>query len=179
MVVLSSWIMACEFAVLTVRFESWKGFRIFGLSIGTSVALQLVSLPFWWFFTVGLYKALIGIERLGIRFFGRRRGWRVTPAVSRTVCAHASIGWVLGAFLPGVVISLFAVVMLPLVFLVTRQMGGPSTGGPEINSLPFFPFLMLFYAIPLGLIFFELQVFLGVRACKFANPPRPPNNNSA
>jgi hypothetical protein len=48
---------------------------------------------------VGLPAALFlltWIETLGVRFFGKRRGWRVTRPIAWTVCSHAAIGWAIG-----------------------------------------------------------------------------------
>lgn len=44
-------------------------------------------------------RALTWIEQLGTRFFGRRKGYRITPAIARAVCAHAGVGWVLAGML--------------------------------------------------------------------------------
>jgi len=40
--------------------------------------------------------ALTSVEFTGIRFFGARRGWRITPAVALVICAHAATGWLVG-----------------------------------------------------------------------------------
>ena len=46
-----------------------------------------------------LLLGLTTLETLGLRTFGRQRGWRVTRNVAWTVCAHASFGWVAGGLL--------------------------------------------------------------------------------
>jgi predicted RNA-binding Zn-ribbon protein involved in translation (DUF1610 family) len=105
-----------------------------------------------------LLAALTAIEARGIRFFGARRGWRVTPVVAGAICAHASIGWVIGGVLMLFVSATGIALSMPLERLA--------------RFLPFptwVPILIL--AFFLGLLIFETLVYVGVRQCRYANMP--------
>jgi hypothetical protein len=97
------------------------------------------------------------IESVGIRFFGRRRGWRVTRDVAAAVCGHAAVGWVAGA-----VFVLIAAGVAGVVGFTDRE--GARAGvrvmitGWALGAL-------------IGLVWFEILVYRGVRQCRFANPP--------
>ncbi len=92
---------------------------------------------------------LTGIERVGIRSFGRIHKRRITSAVATTVCAHASVGWLTGSML-------FASIMLLGLTLGTRPMVGVAL-----------------FCLLLGLLHFEILVWLGVKRCRYANRERP------
>lgn len=92
---------------------------------------------------------LTGIERTGIRTFGRIHRRRISFAVATTICAHAGIGWLTGS----------------LLFMVTILIG--ITTGPRLLVL-FAPL-----GLCLGLLHFEILVWLGVRRCRYANRERP------
>lgn len=53
------------------------------------------------FFVVAasIFAGFTGIEYSGLRAFGHRRAWRTTRAVALAACAHASVGWLVGAVL--------------------------------------------------------------------------------
>lgn len=115
--------------------------------------VALVSPPGVWILT--------WIERRGVVFFGKRRGWRVTPAVAWTVCAHAAFGWILAAAFVALGLHLSA-------FLAT----GRPTGNallPRDIAISWAP-LAGFFA---GMLVFETLVYVGVRRMRFANPPAP------
>lgn len=109
---------------------------------------------------VVLVRLLIWIEEQGTRFFGRRRGWRITPAIARAICAHAAVGWVLGGVL-GVlgwitgstlesVLRTSALGFLrPLVILSPQWM--PLAG------------------VLCGMLVFETLSYVGMRRMRFAN----------
>lgn len=111
-----------------------------------------------------LLTVLVAIERAGIRFFSARRPWRITPAVARSICAHATFGWIAGGLLMlGTTVSCAA---LRVAF-----------GWPPIRA----GYLVIPPAFLVGMLCFETLVFIGMRRCKFANRPRPtpsaiPNN---
>lgn len=101
---------------------------------------------------------LVLIERSGVQFFGRRRGWRVTPVVAAVVCNHASPAWVIGARIWSIA---WCLVLSFIAFT-------PPMAGYEVQWI-----LLLPFAGPLvGLIWFEILVYTGIRRCRFANPPR-------
>lgn len=114
----------------------------------------------------GVLLALTAIESLGVRFFGKRRGWRITPDVAWQVCAHASVGWVVAAVLT----ILALVVWLNLSYFglggwMTRRGGWGDLG---LAAVPVAGFLA-------GMLVFEILVYRGVRRCRYANPPAATN----
>ncbi|MFN0012876.1 MAG: hypothetical protein ACKVS8_14680 [Phycisphaerales bacterium] len=111
------------------------------------------------------FVALIKLEEAGVRFFGRRRGWRVTPSVAVSVCAHASPAWLVGSRL------WFVAWALVLLFIA----GAPPMPGAEVQWVLLLPLLG-----PLtGLIWFEVLVYIGIRRCRFANTARSPSQGLA
>ncbi len=108
---------------------------------------------------------LTAVEGAGVRFFGRRRGWRVTPAVAHTVCWHASIGWPIGVVLWG---AGALAVDTGLVQRTLRTVGlaTPYTSAWIRALLPATGFFI-------GLLVFEFLVYFGVRRNRFANQEHP------
>lgn len=133
----------------------------------------LVSLPVqmacvW----VGLF-VLTWIECRGVRFFARKRGWRVTKDVSWQVCAHASIGWVLSGLVP--------LMFLATLYVLSTYLGVSPRGSIVIrwgwfnagivgwNEIVWMTGMLMGYGS--GLLAFEILVYIGVRQCRYANPP--------
>ena len=109
---------------------------------------------------VGLLGALTAVEWAGLQALGRHRGWRITPAVAWQVCAHASVGWI--------VMGITAWVGL-IVWLNVSYFGG-ATDLSRMRGLS----VAVMWLVPglgvlLGLLVFELLVFVGIRRCRFAN----------
>jgi hypothetical protein len=105
-----------------------------------------------------VFGALSRIERGGIRFFGAKRGWRITREVSHAITNHASIGWFVGALLAGVTYGVSSAMLLW--HAIDQEIGTAiQTYGPPVGTL-------------LGLLTFEILVYIGVRQCKFANTPK-------
>lgn len=104
-------------------------------------------------FGVVILTILCSIESAGIRTYSRVHKRRITPAVARSICAHASIGWLTGAILG----------TLPFIAFAAIE--------PHAN-----PSLLLLSLIPLGLflglLHFEILIYLGVRTCTYANRKR-------
>lgn len=115
--------------------------------------------------TLAALVLLTLIENRGIRFWGPRKGWRITPAVADVVCAHASVGWLLGAVLAiaGHALGLF------FLGLANRHNLGIFRGPFQLApiTLPALGFLA-------GMIGFEVLVYVGMSRMKFANRERPP-----
>ncbi|GJQ28204.1 MAG: hypothetical protein HBSAPP03_00880 [Phycisphaerae bacterium] len=116
---------------------------------------------------------LTWIECRGIRFFAARRGWRLTHAGAWQVCAHASFGWL---FCGGL-----ATLFLAGMFSVLRLFGIAPTGTLDLSPIlrarldwsqivgvggP----VLAYFA---GLMIFEILIYKGVRACRFATTLRP------
>lgn len=100
---------------------------------------------------------LTGVEYVGIRFFGRRRGWRVTRGVAAAVCGHASVGWLASGVGVGVGwhagLAIGGGVPAVLIGRVSWSMLLPIVG---------------FMA---GLVAFEVLVYAGFTRMRFANDP--------
>lgn len=121
------------------------------------VVLGFAALPAW----IGL-AVLTLIEYAGVQFFGGRSRWRITSTVAWTVCAHATVGWVVGA----------GCCFLAFIAFTWRWHG-------EFRSIPgwmeWSVDLGPVAGLALGLLLFETLVYLGIRRCRFANrmPPVP------
>ncbi len=121
------------------------------------VAVTVIGTPFAAGAWVVMLQVLTHIEYLGIQFFGRTRGWRVTPQVADAVCAHAAAGWVAGSIIGTVVLG---------VPVMAAALGMSSALGP-ISVL-----VGLAVGFGVGLVWFECLVYVGVRRCRFANADR-------
>lgn len=118
--------------------------------------------------------ALTWIEVAGVQVFTRPRGWRVTREVAWQVCAHASVGWIMAGLFP---ILLLAVLYTTTRFFpqassrwLTRSFAAPAIGG-RVNVQEIVTGAGLACSYLAGLLWFEVLVYRGVRACRFANPP--------
>jgi hypothetical protein len=116
-----------------------------------------------WAVVTGALWILTWIETVGVRFFHSRRGWRATRDVAWSVCAHATFGWVLGALLIVLGWGLIDVDIYAARALHTTRVG--SRVGDWQAVPPVIGFLI-------GMMVFELRVYQGMRACRFANTPR-------
>lgn len=110
------------------------------------------------------------IESAGVRFFGQRRGKRITPAIAWNVCSHATYGWVIGALLftlgwSAVDISLY----------LSRELSGPSLWARYGDGVALLPAAGLF----VGMMLFEYRVYQGIAKCRFANTPLAEENAAA
>ena len=126
---------------------------------GVALSMLLVVAPL-----AALAVALLTwFEFLGIRFFGNRRGWRITPAVAWTVCGHAGVGWVVGG------------VLFSAAFLVGATMAPryPAFTTPNVTTtvvlIPTPPMLLVLGAALAGMLLFESLVYVGMRECRFGN----------
>jgi hypothetical protein len=111
---------------------------------------------------------LTWIEVRGVRLFGRQRGWRVTPDVAWTVCAHAAVGWVLAGVLP-IVLLLAWTFIRPYAEQMFAGRGFVAPWGGFISRGSLVSGGLLFIGYGLGLFAFEGLVYLGIRRCRFAN----------
>lgn len=124
------------------------GMAWFALAIVGPAAAVLMWLGMW-------------IESVGIRFFGRRRGWRITSDVAWAVCGHASIGWTIAGLL-------WVAGALASWGLGLRGVSRPAPNVVVINHVsPWSPMLLGLLA---GLLVFEVLVNIGLRRCRYTNP---------
>lgn len=108
---------------------------------------------------LALLIALTRIERLGVVFFSRRRAWRVTPTVALVVTAHASFLWIAAAACAVLAPSTIGWLSAELPLNIARYLVGAKVIAGPLGFIA-------------GMTWFEFTTFLGVRACRFANPPR-------
>ncbi|MGQ0627323.1 MAG: hypothetical protein ACT4PL_04385 [Phycisphaerales bacterium] len=134
----------------------------------TPIAYVAYPLVLWLLFCSAV-ALLSAIERRGIRFFGATRGWRITADVARCVTARAMLGgWLVGVMIAG------ALQYLDLIAAVDRAVreSAPRSARPDLVASIIRDAVMCGGAIVLGLLPFELLVYLGVRACRYANTPQ-------
>ncbi len=139
-------------AILLFSIAAARGFEV-STALFNAVLLILVG-------TISLV-VLSGIEYIGIRLFGRRKGWRVTRDVAATVVAHASYGWLL---LP---------ITIPFFWFLAatgfdRALGGSSGLGVVGAALTT---IALIAGPGVPLLAFEILVYIGFRRMRYANPP--------
>jgi hypothetical protein len=120
------------------------------------IALWLLF-PLW-----VLLLALSEVERRGVVFFSRRRRWRVTLDIGMMAVAHAGVGWIIGGLL-------FAILAR---WPDTRWLLG-GTADVALWNLMFDAHLPIapFAGWLVGLMVFEVLVYVAVRRCRFANMP--------
>jgi hypothetical protein len=141
---------------------SWWSQAVSALTLAAWGALGFVAL--YGGALVGL-SALTQVEAWGVRFFGKRRGWRVTPTVADAVCGHASVGWLIAA-------TLWAACALAV------DTGWARWAVAELNLPRPRPSIWLRVLAPvsgfmIGLLIFEFLVYFGIRRNRFANRARP------
>lgn len=113
--------------------------------------------------------ALTWVEFVGVQFFSRRRGWRLTPEGAWQVCCHASVGWLLLGILPMLTLATFqALVRLFHVGPPSGSIGGGwgNASGMSWSELVYGAGVLVSTAA--GVFAFEILVYLGVRKCRFA-----------
>lgn len=113
---------------------------------------------------------LCRIEIWGVRFFGRHREWRITPAVAETAVAVSSYGWIIGAA------GLGALAWWPSLL----QGGLRWRDVPVLGDLVPTGASVLPTALGvLGVVVFETLVYVGVRRMRYANRPEAVASQSA
>lgn len=135
---------------------------LLSLLIPGSALLLVVAGPFGAMAVTLVLYLLTRIEEWGIRYFGSRRGWRITPAVARTITAHAAVGWLTAALL------FWPLMILNYMYEPSRIVQpGADTVWPVVLAVlqSALPFLGAF----IGLLVFEALVYIGARRCRFAN----------
>lgn len=121
-------------------------------------------LVLWWVALSLTLAALTGTETWGIRSYGRLHAKRITPAVARTITAHATVGWVVAAlFVSGGF----------LLGMLAYEVAMHHDVQPLRGVMMLAPIWMPTILGLVGLLAFESIVYLGVLNCKFANRARP------
>ncbi len=106
--------------------------------------------------------ALTAIESYGLRFFGNRRGFRISRLIANNIVSHGAAGWLFLGFgsTIGVLVMLIPDI-IDSVFIPDRI---------DFNAIGWWIILTSSLA---GFLFFETFAYLGLRRCKYANRPRP------
>ncbi len=156
----------------------WTGVLIGDPSRGGSglrgQALFIIMLFAWSALIAATLMLLTFVERAGVRFFAARRRWRLSAAAAWQVCGHASVGWLaapLTAFLSLIVLTILVRAFgigpqgVFRVRLGTLFQSGPIGWGDFVYSV------VLGGSALVGLLVFEVLVYVGVRECRFANAP--------
>lgn len=125
---------------------------------------------------VAFLLLLMWLEMLGVRFFARRRGWRLTKAAAWNICCHASVGWIFAGLLPVVWLAALysAVVVLGRTPHAEIPLG-PSLWpwlGRSVNLASLVSVGGTIIGYFAGMMVFETLVWVGVRRCRFAALPR-------
>lgn len=174
----SRWLLVVNVAVAgTILASPWTGALVGDPARGllNSGWLGDVKFALWTLAQSLVAAVLLGlltwVEYQGIRFFGRQREWRITKAVAWTVCAHASVGWIVMAVMPMVVLAGFYTAQR---FFGVAPNGtidlGARFGQVSLNAAAQGGGLVM--ALVAGLLVFETLVYVGVRRCRFANRAR-------
>lgn len=108
---------------------------------------------------LALLLSLTLIERLGVQFFSRRRGWRISSTVTLAITAHASFLWIFAAGFAVLAPTLLALLADGLPPGVAKYLIGLKVIAGPLGFI-------------LGMTWFELITFLGVRVSRYANEPR-------
>ncbi len=112
----------------------------------------------WLLISIAALMLLTALETRGVKFFSARRGWTGAAREAAYITHYAAPGWVLASI--GWSVGWIAVNRFSTTDL-TILLGYPLSS--YLNFLVFF----------LGLLCFEILVYLGVRQVRFANPPLP------
>lgn len=134
-----------------------------------AIVLSLGCLAIVWYCMRQTMVLLTWIERAGVVFFSRRRGWRIGKELAAAICANAAPGWIAAGLLMNVGFALCHVVDLLKPYL---PLGQWALRDAIKAGLPVLGFIA-------GMLIFETLVYIGVRRCKFANwiarpaPDRP------
>lgn len=113
-----------------------------------------------------VFVGMTVVEYLGIRFFAARRQWRLTPEGAWQVCCHASVGWIIFAFLPMLAMSLAYVLNLHVGTVMGKIVSLASAGQFSLGTLA--SATLFCSALLAGLIVYETLVHIGTRRCRFA-----------
>lgn len=122
------------------------------------------GVPLW-----GVFLLLTWVEANGLRFFGSRRGFRITEDIAWTVCGHGAVGWAIAS------IGLWIGAGLATAgFGVSMRSYEATDYDPTLASALVGTGLGLGGGLFLiGFLFFETFAWLGLRRLKYANRVRP------
>lgn len=129
--------------------------------LGMTILVAVIAPVLGFVLFVLILLGLTGIERSGIRVFGRVHHRRITRAVAETIVAHAAAGWIVSAVLTWAGWGFGS----GLAWLAQREPWATWELTLTANYwMPVTGFLI-------GLLWFEALVYIGVRRMRFANAP--------
>lgn len=168
-----------------VRVDRWRGALLVpvyggmaGLVVWFGIALSSMGGEFRsWVTLVGMVVegvlicgGLSLVEYVGLRMIGRRHGYRIGHRVAGVVVGHASAGWVGGGIVAAVGWN------VGLLLPSTVRQGVYSSGVWDLGVLSYlyptlrYPeYLMVLLGLLVGLLWFEVLAYLGIRRCRWAN----------
>lgn len=115
---------------------------------------------------------LTEVEATGLRFLGRRRGARMTHGISRTICSHGSVGWIVAGVSFAAGVCLVALATL----IDASDLSDSVELRPLARVLGFGGAALAMLGIAAGFLFFEFIAWQGLRRCGFANRVKPADN---
>jgi hypothetical protein len=131
----------------------------------------------------GVLALLTWIEHVGIRFVASKRKWRLTKNAATQIVMHASVGWVAGALVGLKLWPVLVVSGIKSVLVINRSGTRLSSWISIYNAggQIFIVALGIFVGFFVAMLWYEILVYIGVRACKFAAdlPPDPDNPSRA
>ncbi len=135
---------------------------IFVALLGSSMEDRIIGLAaplFLWFPALFAFMFLMWLERIGVVFFSRKRGWRVSKPVAAAICANAAPSWIAASVLANVGVGLMLLVQQVMYDLPRGWHPWAETAAAAMPVLGFIA----------GMLVFETLVYIGVRRCKYAN----------
>lgn len=112
---------------------------------------------------------LTEVEAIGLRFLGRRRGARMTHELSRTICSHGCVGWVVAGVSFAAGLCLFTLAML----IDESGLFDPMDRHLLERVIRFGGIGISMLGLAVGFLFFEFIAWQGLRRCGSANRARP------
>lgn len=135
---------------------------IFVALLGASMEDRIIGMAvplFLWFPSLFAFVFLMWLERIGVVFFSRKRGWRVPRPVAAAICANAAPAWIAAGVLAHVGVGLMLLVQQVMYDLPRGWRPWAETAAAAMPVLGFIA----------GMLVFETLVYIGVRRCKYAN----------
>lgn len=158
------------FAAATLTLAAALAWLILALATPAAALLQPKPAIGFIINAAAILGLLVSIESLGIQLMGIKNHWRITPPLAAAITAHAAPGWYTAA------------VLAPAGYLAGQLINTDfAFGSSNLVSIVFAkpPILLASLGFLAGLVHYETLVYLGVRACRYANPPEAaplPNN---
>ncbi|MBL4808433.1 MAG: hypothetical protein JKY43_00045 [Phycisphaerales bacterium] len=124
-------------------------------------------LPLAW----GFLLLMTTTDSFIIRFFGNRKGFRISHAISNNIVAHGSVGWIIAGL--GSSIGILFIFAPYIITVRIFDMYETTQHNQILQNLKSFGSWLIPISILGGILFFESFAYLGIRRCKYANTLRP------